>query len=193
MREGRPGWKCRGIATVLAVVLTGASAFAQAPAPNEVGRAPKLDVQPYVAPGNRIRFEFPKKDWQLVPGGILSIVSVTQKSGQAAVVIEHTKLNAALAPDDITDLFAQLEAEQIKQQQPDATDVQSKLVSVRNQRLVIVSYTRRGVAGAERVRVYSVPVGSDLYRLTCSAAVQQFARYEQVFAHVAATFATGTN
>lgn len=193
MREGP---KSRGfivLEAIGAVMLTGLSAFAQAPAPNEVGRAPKLDVQPFVGPGNRIRFEFPRKDWQLVSGGTVSIVSVAQKSGQAAVVVEHSKLNTALAPDDITDLFAQLEAEQIKQQQPDAADLQSKLVSVGSRRIVIVGYTRRGVTGDERVRVYSVPVGSDLYRLTCSAATQQFARYEQVFAHVAATFATGTN
>lgn len=192
MRERRPVLQFLRLSLFLAAALAGTSVFAQPPAPNEVGRAPKLDVQPFVAPGNRIRFEFPKKDWQLVAGGTVSIVSVTQKSGQAAVVVEHTKLNAALAPDDITDLFAQLEAEQIKLQQPDAGDVQSKLVSVDNRRFVIVGYTRRGVAGAERVRVYSVPVGSDLYRLTCSAAAPQFARYEQVFAHVAATFATGT-
>jgi hypothetical protein len=193
MREGRPGGNSRRLITLLAVVVASAGLLAQAPAPNEVGRAPKLEVQQYVAPGNRIRFEFPKKDWQIVPGGTVSMVSVTQKAGQAAVVVEHTKLNAALAPDDITDLFAQLEADQIKQAQPDASDMQSKLVSVGNRRLVIVGYTRRGVTGAERVRVYSVPVGVDLYRLTCSAASQQFARYEQVFAHVAATFATGTN
>jgi hypothetical protein len=179
--------------TLLALVFAGSSVLAQPPTPNEVGRAPKLDVQPFVAPGNRIRFEFPKKDWQLVPGGLASIVAVTQKAGQAAVIVEHTKLNATLAPDDITDLFAQLEADQIKQQQPDASDIQSKLVSVGSRRLVIVGYLRRGVTGAERVRVYSMPVGSDLYRLTCSAASQQFARYEPVFAHVAATFATKTN
>jgi hypothetical protein len=193
MRELSSSRMYRRLSTLLALLLAATSVFAQPPAPNEVGRAPKLDVQKFVGPGNRIRFEFPKKDWQLVAGGTVSIVSVTQKSGQAAVVVEHTKLNTALAPDDITDLFAQLEAEQIKQQQPDASDVQSKLVSVDNRRFVIVGYTRRGVTGAERVRVYSVPVGSDLYRLTCSAAAPQFARYEQVFAHVAATFATGTN
>jgi len=193
MRERRPGRQYRRPSALLALVLAGTTVFAQPPAPNEVGRAPKLEVQKFVGPGNRIRFEFPKKDWQLVAGGTVSIVSVTQKAGQAAIVVEHTRLNAALAPDDITDLFAQLEAEQIKQQQPDASDVQSKLVSVDNRRFIIVGYTRRGVTGAERVRVYSVPVGSDLYRLTCSASAQQFARYEQVFAHVAATFATGTN
>lgn len=193
MRKRGSGRIYRRLSALLAFLLAGASVFAQPPAPNEVSRAPKLDVQKFVGPGNRIRFEFPKKDWQLVAGGTISIVSLTQKSGQAAVVVEHTKLNAALAPDDITDLFAQLEADQIKQQQPDASDVQSKLVSVDNRRFVIVGYTRRGVTGAERVRVYSVPVGSDLYRLTCSAAAPQFARYEQVFAHVAATFATGTN
>jgi hypothetical protein len=190
MRERRGR---RAYEFLFAVLLLGGSAFAQAPAPSEVRRAPKLDVQAFLEPGNRIRFEFPKKDWQLVSGGAIAIVSLAQKSGQAAVVVEHTKLLASLAPDDITDLFAQLEADNVKEQQPGVTDVQAKLVEVDKRRIVVVSYARRGVAGLERVRQYSVPVGSDLYRLTCSAATTQFARYEPVFAHVAATFATGTN
>jgi hypothetical protein len=193
MCERRPGLEFRSFATALMMVFAGASALAQPPAPNEVGRAPKLEVQKFVGPGNRVRLEFPKKDWLIIPGGTMTVASLTQKSGQAAVVIEHTKLNAPLAPEDITDLFAQLEADQVKELEPTANDVQSKLVSVDNRRMVIVGYTRRGVTGIERVRVYSVPLGSDLYRLTCSAAAPQFARYEQVFAHVAATFATGTN
>jgi pSer/pThr/pTyr-binding forkhead associated (FHA) protein len=51
-------------------------------------------------------------------------------------------------------------------------------------------YTRAGSAGPERVREYSISVGNKIYRLTCSAAATEFARYEPVFAHVASTFAT---
>lgn len=190
-RDGRAG-----VFAVVAVVLYVFTLSAQVPAaptPDELGRAPKLDVQLFLAPGNRIRFEFPKKDWQLVPGGAVAIVSLVQRAGQAAVVVEHSKLNTALAPEDITDLFAQIEADNVKEQQPGAADVQAKLIAVDRRRLVITTYSRRGVAGPERVRQYSIPVGSDLYRLTCSAATPQFARYEPVFAHVAATFATGAN
>ena len=177
---------------VLAAIALSAQA-PPAPTPSELGRAPKLDVQLFLGPGTRIRFESPKKDWQLVSGGAVAIVSVAQRTGQAAVVVERTKLNTVLAPEDITDLFAQIEADNVKEQQPAAVDVQAKLIAVDKRRLVITTYFRRGVAGPERVRQYSIPVGSDLYRLTCSAATPQFTRYESVFAHVAATFATGTN
>ena len=164
-----------------------------APAANEFARTPKLDVQLFLGPLNRIRFEFPKKDWQLVSGGAVVIVSLAQRTGQAAVVVEHTKLNTALAPEDITDLFAQIEADTVREQQPAAADVQARLIAIDQRRLVITTYSRLGVAGPERVRQYSIPVGSDVYRLICSAATPQFADYEPVFAHVAATFATGTH
>jgi hypothetical protein len=178
------------------VFLVAVAPSAQAPAapmPNELGRAPRLDVQLFLGPDSRIRFEFPKKDWQIVSGGSVAIVSLAQRAGQAAVVVEHTKLNTALAPEDITELFAELEADNVREQQPLAADVQARLIAFGTRRLVITTYSRRGVAGPERVRQYSIPAGSDLYRLTCSAATPQFARYEPVFAHVAATFATGAN
>jgi pSer/pThr/pTyr-binding forkhead associated (FHA) protein len=54
----------------------------------------------------------------------------------------------------------------------------------------INDFTRAGTAGPERVREYSITVGNKIYRLTCSAAATEFARYEPVFARVAATFAT---
>ena len=66
--------------------------------------------------------------------------------------------------------------------------MQSKLVNAGGRRFVILSYTRQGVAGTERIRQYSMPSGTDLYRLTCVASASQFARYEPVFAHVAASF-----
>jgi hypothetical protein len=44
------------------------------------------------------------------------------------------------------------------------------------------------VLGSERVRQYSVPVGRQLYRLTCISSAAQFAAYDPVFAHIAASF-----
>ncbi|MFI5178388.1 MAG: hypothetical protein ACHQO8_07495 [Vicinamibacterales bacterium] len=179
------------VVTMLAFLFAAAILSAQtarAPAPGEYGRAPKLETQPFQGPNNRTRFEYPKKDWQAVPGGSSVLVSLAQKKGEAAVVVEETRLNQALAAEDITDLFGQLEADVVKEHQPSATDVQSKVVDAGGRRFVILSYGRKGIAGPERVRQYSFPVGAELFRLTCSAPVPLFARYEPVFAHIAATF-----
>jgi len=178
------------VALASGLALAAATARAQTPGPPaaEYGRAAKLEVQTFEGPSGRIRFEFPKKDWQVVPGGSAAIVSLLQRKGEAAVVVERTRLNQPLAPDDITDLFGQLEGETVRDQQPAAADIRSSVYETGGRRFVIVTYGRGGVLGPERVRQYSFPVGGDLYRLTCSAPAAQFARYEPVFAHVAATF-----
>jgi hypothetical protein len=184
-------------------VIAGATASEQEatpPAAGEYGRAPKLEIQQF--DNRQIRFEYPKKDWEIVPrpttavipGATAPIVSVVQRKREAAVVIEQTKLHQPLALDDITDLFSQLEADSIRERQPQATDVHAKLVDVGGgRRLVILTYGRQGVGGPERVRQYSIAVGADLFRLTCVATVGQFGRYEAVFAHVAATFAVASS
>ena len=184
-------------------VIAGATASEQEatpPAAGEYGRAPKLEIQQF--DNRQIRFEYPKKDWEIVPrpttavipGATAPIVSVVQRKREAAVVVEQTKLHQPLALDDITDLFSQLEADSIRERQPQATDVHAKLVDVGGgRRLVILTYGRQGVGGPERVRQYSIAVGADLFRLTCVATVGQFGRYEAVFAHVAATFAVASS
>lgn len=169
-----------------------AALAAQTPAPGEYGRAAKLEVQPFEGPNKRIRLEYPKKDWEVVPGGSTAIASLMQKKGEAAVVIEASRLNQPLAPDDITDLFGQLESETVRDRQPSAVNIQPKVYGAAGRRFVILTYERSGVSGPERVRQYSIPVGAELYRLICSAAAPQFAHYETVFAHIAASFtATG--
>jgi hypothetical protein len=187
---------------VACAVIAGATASEQEatpPAAGEYGRAPKLEVQQF--DNRQIRFEYPKKDWEIVPrpatavipGATAPIVSVVQRKREAAVVVEQTKLHQPLALDDITDLFSQLEADSVRERQPQATDVRAKLVDVGGgRRLVILTYGRQGVGGPERVRQYSIPAGADLFRLTCVATVGQFGRYEAVFAHVAASFAVAS-
>ena len=167
-----------------------------APAAGEYGRAAKLEVQVFESANRQIRFEYPRKDWEVVPrittviipGATSPLVSLVQRRREAAVVVEQTKLHQPLALDDITDLFSQLEADSVRERQPLASDVKAKLVDAGGRRFVIVTYGRQGVSGPERIRQYSIPAGADLFRLTCVAAVSQFARYEQVFAHVAASF-----
>jgi hypothetical protein len=186
------------LVAAIAIGAAGASS-AQTPSPpaaGEYGRAPKLEVFSFETPNRQVRLEYPKRDWQIVPGYTASvvpgatspIVSLMQRKREAAIVVEQTKLHQPLALDDITDLLGQLEADSIKERQPLASDIHSKLVEAGGRRFVIVNYGRQGVTGAERIRQYSIPAGGDLFRLTCVAAASQFARYEPVFAHVAASF-----
>jgi len=160
---------------------------AKGPADPWYGRAAKLQFQP-VKSADGFQVEWPKKDWMLMPAaGSLSLVVVSKK-GDALVVVERTALNQPLEPADITDLFAQLESDAIKERQPSAAELQSKVIDSGEQRLVAVQYSRPGMTGPERVRQYSLPVGKQLFRLTCVSAAGRFAAYEPVFAHMAATF-----
>jgi len=183
----QPSIGCLALAVLAAAPL--AAQAPSVPAPNEYGRVSKLDTQRFQGPNGRIHFEYPKKDWQVVPGGSSVIVTLAQKKGEAAVVVEQNRMNQKLALEDITELFGQIEADIVKERQASATDIQPKLVEAGGRRFVILTYARKGVAGPERVRQYSIPAGIDLFRLTCSAASPQFPRYEQVFAHIAASFA----
>ncbi|MBI2835033.1 MAG: hypothetical protein HYX76_11475 [Acidobacteria bacterium] len=155
---------------------------------NIFGRNAKLGVQPLQGPSGRFNLEYPKKDWQAVPGGGFVLVTLAQKKGEAAIVVEHATLNIALTAADIDDVFAQTEADLVRERQVAATNVTAKLLDVGPRRLILVEFGRPGIKGAERVRQYSFPVGTDLYRLICSSAVAQFTKFEPVFAHVAASF-----
>ncbi len=61
----------------------------------------------------------------------------------------------------------------------------SRRSSIRaTRRLVAVQYSRPGVLGSERVRQYSVPVGTELYRVTCISSAAQIRRLRPgVLAH----------
>ena len=97
-------------------------------------------------------------------------------------------LNQSLEAADITDLFAQIEIDAIKEQQPKAAEFQSKLLDAGQRRLVAVQYGRPGLLGRERVRQYSMPMGKYLYHVTCISSASQFGAYDRVFSHIAGSF-----
>jgi hypothetical protein len=151
------------------------------------GKTTRLQFQPLAAGEPGFRIEWPKKDWMLLPAaGSLSAV-IAAKKGDGMVVVERTELRQALEPGDITELFAQLESDAIKEKQK-AIDVQARVIDAGDRRLVAVQYQRTGALGAERVRQYSVPVGKQLYRVTCISSAARFLTYDPVFAHMAASF-----
>lgn len=153
-----------------------------------VAKAPKLATTTLTVTNPGFSLEYPKKDWIVVPGGGAATVVLAQAKGNASVIVERVVLKAELGPDDITDLFAQLETESIQQRAPKAADFRSKVLDVTGGRLVAVQYALDGSKGPERVRQYSIPVGTNLYRLTCAAPIGQFQIFDPVFAHIAASF-----
>lgn len=152
------------------------------------GRTTRAQFQPIKAPDGGFQMEWPKKDWMPLPSaGSLALVLASRK-GDALVVVERSTLRQPLEPADITDLFAQLESDVVKEQQK-ALDVQARVIESGDRRLVAVQYQRAGVLGTERVRQYSMPAGKTLYRVTCISSDGRFASYDPLFAHMAASFA----
>jgi hypothetical protein len=153
-----------------------------------LARSAKLQVQPQRAADAPIQLDLPKRDWMVLPSSGSLVLALASRKGDAVVLVERSALRQALEAEDITDLFAQIEVEAIKERHPKATDVQSKVLDLGDRRLVAVQYTRPGVLGSERVRQYSVPVGRQLYRVTCISSAAQFAVYDPVFSHIGASF-----
>jgi hypothetical protein len=123
----------------------------------------------------------------VVVGGDV-VVTFAQKKSEASLIVEHFKRELSLAPEDISDFFAQAEADMLKERQAKAVDVVSKVITVNGRKVIVVDYGHPGPASAERARLYSVPLGQDLYRLNCSALAAQFAKYDPVFTHIAESF-----
>jgi hypothetical protein len=153
-----------------------------------LARTTRLQFQPQRAADAPIQLDLPIKDWMVLPSSGSLVLALASRKGDAVVLVERSALRQALEAEDITDLFAQIEVETIRERYPKAADVQSKILDLGARRLVAVQYGRSGVLGPERVRQYSVPIGQQLYRVTCISRAAVFAVYDPVFSHIAASF-----
>lgn len=176
------------IAGILGVLTFLATAQTPAQTDQMYGKNPKLQVRPVKAPNGRFSMEYPRNDWIVLPGGGNVVLSLAQENGEAVVQVQHAMLKTALAPDEITDLFAQLEMDTLKEQDQGAADFQPRVFDAGDRRLIIIQFTQPGLVGRNQVRLYSITRGQDLYRLICSAAASQFSKYSAIFSHIAASF-----
>jgi hypothetical protein len=164
---------------VLAVPVT----FAQGQPPEPRKNYQLLRVFP-----DRFTCEYPAKDWDVVPGGASSLVTVSQKKREATIVIEYQPMQLELAANEIDDNFAKLEAEPISARQSGVSGLSAKIQDINGHRAIVLEYTRRGATGPEHVRQYSLPIGKHLYRVIGSAPVSNFERYAAAFDVAAASF-----
>jgi hypothetical protein len=145
----------------------------------------------FTDPQRRFSVEFPKEwNWMIVSGSGEPLVTFIHPRKQAAVVVERYRMRQPLARDEVTEIFAQIETDVLRENQPRATDLASKIVTENGRRLILIDYFRPGLDVRERVRQYSYPVGQDLYRITCMAISGEFPRHEAEFAVVASSLKT---
>jgi hypothetical protein len=178
--------------TALSVILCGAAAFAQAEA--FFSRAAGLDVQEVPVGTAGAKVELPKRDWRVSPARDGdSVVTAEQRRREAAIFVDAVSLEQPLASEDVTELLGELELERLQESNPEGQDFEVRMFRVGERRVAVVQFTRPVTRGRERVRQYSYPDGLVLYRLTCTASVDRFLRYEPIFAHVAASFRVGAS
>jgi hypothetical protein len=146
----------------------------------------RADFLLFTDPGRRFSVEFPKDwRWMIVAGSGEALTTFVQPKSEAAVVVERFHLKQWLEPEEVTEVFAQIESDYLKENQPKATDVVATLKTTSGRKTVVIDYTRPGLGERERVRQYSFPVGQDLYRVTCMALMSQFTKYESTLADMA--------
>lgn len=190
MTHTQLAFRFRVVAFVAASVLVATVSWAQ----NDpwFGRTKEPRMAPFKDPAGRFTVDVPSRDWLRVPGAGTTLLTLTEDDVEAAVVLEMVPLDVALAPEDVTTLFAELEARAVRSREKGSADFVQRLIQASGRRVAVVEYSRLGDKGAERVRLYSFPVGDKLYRLACSTRVQQLKKYSPVFAHIAASFMPGT-
>lgn len=124
----------------------------------------------------------------MLPGGVNTLTCLTNKDNTAVVVVEHEVLQIALAPEEIDANFVQLEMAAIEEREVGGSGFSSKLVARGRQPVVVVDYRRRGVGGAEQVRVYVSVAEQRLFRIVCAAPAALFATFEPTFLQVSSSF-----
>jgi len=142
----------------------------------------------FTDPGKRFSIEFPNTwTWMIIQGSQEPLATFVHPRKEAAVVVERFKLPVRLNPGDITDLFAEIEAAKVKENQRDVSAVVARIVTRADLKGAVVDYVRGGLSESERVRQFSIPVGDDVYRITCMALASRFQQYELEFEIVAST------
>ncbi len=142
----------------------------------------------FTDPAGRFSIEFPGDwNWTIISPSGEPLATFVHPSTEAAVIVEHFRLNQPLGPDDVTELFADIELERVRESQRGVQSLQDRVVTRGGRPWAIIDYVRPGLREDERVRQYSIPSGDDLYRITCAALASRFARHEATCEAVAGT------
>lgn len=155
----------------LAVRVAGCAAWVVLAAVGSAGAQPLAakDVRPYQSTVYNVTFNYPKKDWLVMPAAGGNIALLMHKKGEASLALDFQVLRVALAPDEIDDTFKEIELEALTARAPHARIVSSALSEMGGNKTIVIRYASSGATGDLDVTQYSVVNGASLYRLTCAA------------------------
>src|SRR5262245_56293994 len=122
------------------VALTGflaaASPAAQsAPTDPWFARVTGVDFESRRAADAPLQMDVPKKDWMVLPSSGSVLLVLASRRGDAVVLVERSVLQQALEAAKITDLFAQIEVDAVRERHPKAADFKSRLLYAGERRI----------------------------------------------------------
>jgi hypothetical protein len=172
-----------GLIAVLAI-LCGQPAISGAQAVQATA-APKSPQDNRLTTLNGFTVDYPKKDWQLLVGAGSSLVVFAHKTREATVAVERTKVEHPLAPNEITTQTATLESEDWLTRRPEASGFANQIMDWAGTKIIVIDFNQPGPQGPEHVRMYTMPRGSDWYRVICTTTQGSFDKHKDTCHRIA--------
>jgi hypothetical protein len=129
--------------------------------------------------------DYPKKDWQPLVGAGSSVVVFFHKNRQATVAIERTRIEHPLATNEIVAQTAALEIEDWQARRPLSTGFSHQLMDVAGARFIVIDFSQPGPSGPEHVRLYTMPRGTDWFRVVCTTTQRSFETHKETCHRIA--------
>lgn len=178
-----PAWLAVAVGTLCVAMWAGAEG--QARFPSAAGR--KSDYRAFRAVSPFFSMEYPRKNWQVLPGYGASLVLFASTKADATVGVEHVRLNLPLRIDDIGEQFIRYETDDLKAARPAAWQLETSIVQANSGPVVVIDFRQDGALGPQQVRQYSLPRHEHLYRVVCTASPSAFIRFVPTFEYMAAS------
>lgn len=146
------------------------------------------DMRSHRDPAGRFAFQYPRKNWHLLPGGGATLVTIAEKNGKAAVHVEYFRLNQPLKAEENYDLIVDIEKSLVLERHPKAADIRGLPLRSVMPGAIAIDFTRPGGESLERVRQFSIVREQDLFRIVCAAQAADFAKFEANFDQIVRSF-----
>jgi hypothetical protein len=151
-------------------------------------KSPTLKVSAWSLSKPQVTFEYPAKDWVDSGSGVTTLATFAQRKGEASMLLEYDVTEFPTLA--VNDVFLSLEEDRVAKLRAVA-GVTGRILQVGDRGIAILEYTEQGEQRTDRVRIYVMPVGREVFRLICRAAAPLFPKYQEVFSHAAASLVLG--
>jgi hypothetical protein len=152
-----------------------------------------VEYQTYQSPTGSFSIDYPKRDWKIGASGMTVLAQFMHKNGLVGVLIEQKLLDRPWSDSDTNELTAQVMTANLKNRFPNAESFGHEIRKGTHGSVVIVDFTKPASTGTgdEKRRFYFVFSGTTLYTIECTAPLEAFPKYADVFDHMAVSFKPG--